>query len=168
MSIFLWYTLNMTRKGSSNYPKGAVCVVAGCKDAPKARNMCNAHYLKSKRHGRTESVYVSRSGVCRVDDCGRTDLEAKGLCNSHYYRHLNFGPESLLLPNFCQVCGRTAEESGRPLHVDHDHTCCSQRKTCGKCVRGILCHGCNTSLGGLGNDPERARKLADYIDTHLR
>lgn len=31
--------------------------------------------------------------------------------------------------------------------IDHDHSCCSTRKSCGKCTRGILCHTCNTIIG---------------------
>lgn len=33
-----------------------------------------------------------------------------------------------------------------PEYVDHDHKCCSGDKSCGKCVRGILCPGCNTGM----------------------
>jgi hypothetical protein len=40
--------------------------------------------------------------------------------------------------------------------VDHDH------KT-GK-VRGILCHKCNIALGLIGDDPARARALANYLE----
>lgn len=39
--------------------------------------------------------------------------------------------------------------------VDHDHGCCKGDKTCGKCIRGILCGECN-------------KKLHDGIDWHSR
>lgn len=45
----------------------------------------------------------------------------------------------------CAICGH----SDRSLEVDHDHTCCPGKKTCGKCVRGILCRRCNRGLGCL-------------------
>jgi hypothetical protein len=33
--------------------------------------------------------------------------------------------------------------------VDHDHSCCPGRQTCGKCVRGLICRQCNTAFGVL-------------------
>jgi hypothetical protein len=51
--------------------------------------------------------------------------------------------------NGCWVCGRTEEENGRMLCVDHDHACCPGEPTCGKCVRGILCIRCNWHVGML-------------------
>jgi hypothetical protein len=47
----------------------------------------------------------------------------------------------------CEICGVVMT---RP-DVDHDHACCSGRSSCGQCVRGILCHKCNTIIG-LAND----------------
>jgi hypothetical protein len=47
----------------------------------------------------------------------------------------------------CAMCQAPPEELDRSLCVDHDHTCCSGPKTCGKCIRGLLCVSCNVFLG---------------------
>ncbi len=53
----------------------------------------------------------------------------------------------------CDMCGtplNTMDKRGLPeFAVDHDHSCCpGGGYGCGKCVRGLLCQGCNTGLGG--------------------
>lgn len=48
----------------------------------------------------------------------------------------------------CLCCGAPPAE-GQPLHVDHDHACCPGQKTCGECVRGLLCTGCNLIVGKI-------------------
>lgn len=58
----------------------------------------------------------------------------------------------------CAICGKTPEEGGRPLLVDHDH------KT-GE-IRGLLCDGCNTALGYF-EDSSGWRELAiKYLQKH--
>ena len=47
----------------------------------------------------------------------------------------------------CALCSAT--HGTHRLHMDHDHTCCSKKFTCGKCRRGILCSPCNIRLGAL-------------------
>jgi hypothetical protein len=60
---------------------------------------------------------------------------------------------------------RTALVFGlRGFHVDHDHLCCSEIPTCGKCVRGLLCARCNHAVGLLQDSVMRVRGLADYLD----
>jgi hypothetical protein len=33
------------------------------------------------------------------------------------------------------------------LHIDHDHACCPDGKSCEDCRRGLLCQGCNLRVG---------------------
>ena len=63
----------------------------------------------------------------------------------------------------CGSCG-TTEPGGKGWHIDHDHTCCPESaRSCGKCIRGILCHSCNISLGALNEDVEKILALAEYV-----
>lgn len=48
----------------------------------------------------------------------------------------------------CGIC-RRAEKLDRRLAVDHDRRCCPGKKSCGKCVRGLLCANCNLKLGAF-------------------
>lgn len=51
--------------------------------------------------------------------------------------------------------------------IDHDHACCSGVKSCGKCIRGILCIPCNHGLGSFRDSPTSLRTAADYLDRIL-
>lgn len=57
--------------------------------------------------------------------------------------------------NGCAICGRTPEEDGKRLAVDHDHEN-------GK-VRGLLCSWCNRGIGLLQDSPVLLRSAANYI-----
>ena len=50
------------------------------------------------------------------------------------------------------------------LVVDHDHACCPKDRSCGKCVRGLLCTDCNLGLGAFADNPAVLRAAADYIE----
>ena len=64
----------------------------------------------------------------------------------------------------CAIC-RSDEPGGRwgTFHVDHDHACCPESETCGKCVRGLLCRHCNNGLGHFQDAPERLMAAAAYL-----
>jgi hypothetical protein len=64
----------------------------------------------------------------------------------------------------CYLCREPLDlEKKRGVHVDHDHSCCRGAKSCGKCIRGLACHGCNTGIGAFGDDPERMIRVAERL-----
>lgn len=64
----------------------------------------------------------------------------------------------------CAVCG-TTDAGGKhgQFHIDHDHSCCPKGKSCGKCVRGLLCHRCNVGLGNFKDDLARLEAAITYL-----
>jgi hypothetical protein len=62
----------------------------------------------------------------------------------------------------CGFCGRPQRKGGRRLAVDHDHACCSGKKSCGKCVRGLLCWSCNKFSEHINDNPVVVARMARY------
>lgn len=62
----------------------------------------------------------------------------------------------------CAICGGQ-NPNGNRLAVDHDHECCSGKRSCGRCVRGLLCSNCNHGLGKFGDDVGRLSKAIEYL-----
>ncbi|WP_409331143.1 endonuclease VII domain-containing protein [Trujillonella humicola] len=62
----------------------------------------------------------------------------------------------------CAICGGPPGER-YSLHVDHDHACCSGSRSCGACIRGLLCHGCNSGLGSFRDDRARLEAAVAYL-----
>ena len=47
----------------------------------------------------------------------------------------------------CGICGQGRGHGKRRLVIDHDHACCRGGSSCGRCIRGILCHHHNQQVG---------------------
>lgn len=109
----------------------------GRKHCPK----CN-RWRRLDRFGSSKKTVDGLTSSCRR--CTRT-------------QHHRADP-SMALGKRCQICRRRAE-----LAIDHDHACCPGRASCGKCVRGKLCRGCNQGLGSFGDDPARLLEAVAYL-----
>ena len=67
----------------------------------------------------------------------------------------------------CPICNikfDTTKRSTTPC-VDHDHACCPGTKTCGKCLRGLICFKCNMGLGFFEDNCLYLKAATDYL-TH--
>lgn len=62
--------------------------------------------------------------------------------------------------NKCAVCKKPFVKTP---HIDHDHKCCSTRKTCGKCNRGLTCDDCNLGLGRFKDSIEILSNAIEYL-----
>jgi hypothetical protein len=62
----------------------------------------------------------------------------------------------------CAICQKPCP-TGRNLAVDHDRTCCPGNKSCGKCVRELLCVNCNQGLGKFKESEEFLYKASEYL-----
>jgi hypothetical protein len=62
------------------------------------------------------------------------------------------------LGSACAICGTTDH-----LCIDHDHACCPGARSCGKCVRDVLCVSCNTFVGKIEAIPGRLAIATGYL-----
>ena len=64
----------------------------------------------------------------------------------------------------CKVCIRPFGEN--TPQVDHDHLCCPGSKSCGKCIRGLLCGGCNRALAHAKDSVTTLKQLINYLEEY--
>lgn len=118
--------------------------------------------------------YRNRSGIWPYicSECVAPIRHLADRLKSHHVTHEQ--ARRLLDDPGCEVCGRDIVAKYRRsdgkvrarLVVDHDHSCCPGEKSCGRCVRGLLCSQCNAAAGMLGEDPAVAQQLAGYMARH--
>lgn len=63
----------------------------------------------------------------------------------------------------CAICNSEHAGPGGSFRVDHDHSCCPGKKSCGQCVRGLLCNTCNVGVGMLRDSEDLLRRAAEYV-----
>lgn len=71
----------------------------------------------------------------------------------------------------CTICRSILRIKGSngqdKFQIDHDHKCCPSSKTCGNCIRSILCSRCNLVIGLMEDNPEILQNAANYLEGRL-
>lgn len=62
----------------------------------------------------------------------------------------------------CDICKNKFDI----LHIDHDHSCCPGKTSCGKCIRGLLCGPCNRALGLVKDDVDTVKRMIYYLEDY--
>lgn len=89
------------------------------------------------------------------------------LCKPCYSTKVSIQKWGISLDGYthCEICNEPLERGRNKIAVDHDHACCSGMvKSCGNCVRGVLCARCNIGLGSFRDNPEYLRAAALYLE----
>ncbi len=129
------------------------CTITGCDKPNYATNICKMHYERRRRTGTTNLINTGKM----IYSNGQTYAKIR---ENHLMRtyKISLNQFEIMSANGCEICGKHGAEY-KKLHVDHDHACCpvakynkkgnvnTYFKTCGLCVRGILCDGCNAAVG---------------------
>lgn len=147
------------------------CEFDGCHNDVRHSGLCVSH-LAQKRAGKDLTPIRPRGTRCAVAWCDSTigQQSRTGLCTKHANQANRF---SLMPDELCALIDDDmCDNEGCPnpgRYIDHDHSCCGYRQgpkwrtSCGRCIRGVLCNHCNTSLGLLGEDSGRILGLAEYL-----
>jgi hypothetical protein len=122
--------------------------------------------------------YRNYSKVRRKTPAGRAELMRSNLKATHGLTLEHYTQLFEQQLGRCAICRREitrgydaarepSAKRGPPKgcgYIDHDHRCCTGRRSCGQCVRGLLCHKCNFGLSGFRDDPALLRAAAVYLE----
>lgn len=160
------------RKPKRAKPKSPeLCNSPHCAQKTVTRGLCRSHYSRFYAGVDTRSPIADNKRYagrpCFITGCANDAGGRFGLCKSHGNWAGKYGLSILQAVQIlnsgygCDICGT---EIGRfSINVDHDHTCCPGQGTCGNCIRGLLCRGCNRAIGSFSEDRENIRKALAYL-----
>lgn len=177
--------------GSHPTQKGLPCTYGGCESPRRYDQLCMGHYTQ-RRQGRsltplrkfTDPMARDASGdkCCRRCEqwlpepsfsvnkarpdnlaayCRRCERE-KALIYSFGITLARYEEMLANQGGGCAICGGQTKD-GRAFFVDHDHSCCPGQRTCGKCIRGLLCGDCNLGIGYFDDNISRMTVAIAYL-----
>lgn len=113
------------------------------------REVINAKRRAKYRNNPAETIDRMREWRRLNPDTYRASQRRTTLRRSYGLSVEQYAAMSAAQGGVCAICKQPPR--GKPpvnkhLAVDHDHSCCPGKKSCGRCVRGLLCARCNRTL----------------------
>lgn len=130
--------------------------------------LCNYHYGLAYRGARTSGQVQADKDRHAAAHQQRVVADPDHVRSSHlrlrYGLTIDQWNTILTGQDGCAICHKWPSGDGLRFHVDHDHACCPTSKTCGACIRGILCHNCNVALGHLFDSRQLVTAALQYLE----
>ena len=121
--------------------------IVQCKSCNKEHEQNSREIQRNQKSMSCEHYKPSNwSGLERSDNMMRKQY---GISTAEFAALLEFQG------NCCAICSKPIAALRRRINIDHDHSTNQ--------VRGILCTGCNTGLGHLGDDMSGLQKAMAYL-----
>jgi hypothetical protein len=165
-------TIYYPRKPAETYDK--LCVECGNTKRYVSNDQCvfckltkgNRYYHSHLDKLRKKNLKWAKDNPQKVRDNSRNWSHANPdrVRAMHVKTRYGLTPEQYNRLMFLQK-GICAGCSNPATCVDHDHNCCPGERSCGKCVRGLLCKACNSTLGLAKDNTTTLRNLITYIET---
>ena len=160
------------------------CTVTECLKIPVGNHVyCEMHRRRYRVYGTATPLKVCCECRCEfvwIDKAYRGTAIMCRTCINYFNEYIEYLPRwrggirahgvsitqyiNLLVEQgfSCALCLKTPDSYNR-MSIDHDHSCCPGAYSCGKCVRGLVCLGCNALLGHLET---KQHLIAEYEKTY--
>lgn len=112
-----------------------------------------------------ENTYIAKDNSKHCRTCSRERQPEIRLMSKYRLTSDLLEQKLLFQDNKCTVCGRKFTADLKH-NIDHDHSCCPGEKTCGKCIRGILCVDCNRLLGDARDSIDVLQSAINYLQNY--
>jgi len=135
------------------------------KDRPSNRKVCRQCHGKATKKYKSENAEkcsIKHKKYMKYWNANRTEAQKRKSTNSRlknqYGISLNdYEDMKNRQHDKCAICGNIPKET---LQVDHCH------KT--GLVRGLLCRGCNSGIGGLRDNVDILKSAIEYLEQNKR
>lgn len=137
-------------------PRGAVLArdEHGRKECPRCKTW--KPEVEFNRHAAAADGLCSNCKIC-VREKQRT---IKYTISEERYRRMLEEQAGL-----CAIC--KSPPTDRALAIDHDHRCCPDKnRTCGRCIRALLCNNCNMAIGLMRDSAELLSIASTYVASY--
>jgi hypothetical protein len=138
------------------------CSIEGCTQHMRGavKGMCSMHYQRLYLKGDVGELKPKHRSRLK-DKRSRKDIRL------WYAHNISLEDYTSILESqngVCAICGSTENSNEKWFYVDHDHKCCpTQSRSCGKCIRGLLCNNCNIGLGYFSDNSDTLRTAIKYL-----